>query len=116
MDIENAKLTNLTTDGFVKTTGGDGSLTVAASGGGTTIKSIQRGTISWTTSSGDTTGTATITAVTTAKALVNHLGQNYTDSYGGTYLTLTNSTTVTAGAYCGQANSYKVSFEVIEFN
>lgn len=82
---------------------------------GNAIKSIQRGVISWNTTAGENSGTATINSVDTTKSIVRHLGLNYTDANGGTFLTLTNSTTVTATALCGQANAYKVSYEVIEF-
>jgi len=74
---------------------------------------VQRGTI--TTTSG--TDQATITAVNMAKAEVNYLGMETTDS--GTdqtwlpYLDLTNATTVTASSTVGGAT---IGYQVVEWN
>jgi hypothetical protein len=89
------------------------------SGGG--IKSIQRGTISIT--SPNTTATATVTSVNTAKSLLTYLGQ--TGYYGGTgvdgisnvRIALTNSTTITATTFTiPNAGGLAVSYELVEYN
>lgn len=87
--------------------------------GGNTIKSVQRGVI--TISSGTSSGTATITSVDTSKSIVNFL--NWACNTGGVaqsnyspYVTLTNTTTVTAAKGDTSAITDYVSWEVIEFN
>lgn len=90
------------------------------------IKSIQRGTITLTTTA--TSATATITAVTTGKTMINFLGtrgmDSDADSNGETQpavhfctLVLTNSTTITAArATSGDDHpTCYVSYEVIEY-
>lgn len=78
------------------------------------IKSIQRGTID---TSSVNPNTATITAVDTTRAMVDHLGYSCTDTASGspanwwTRLTLTNGTTVTAN---GGATS-TTGYQVVEF-
>ena len=98
----------------------------------TGIKSIQRGAIALGAS--DTTKAATISAVNTAKAMVNLLGVSAGNSTGiyGTYpdnvisiyaetghhfvrLQLTNATTVTATRDDHNDTVATVSYEVIEF-
>ena len=83
------------------------------SGGG--IKSIQRGTISV-----NSTATATITAVNTAKTVLNYCGCKSGLYYGGVftaataYISLTSSTQITAAAIAGHTAA-TVSYEVIEY-
>lgn len=86
------------------------------------LRSVQRGTI--TIGSGNTSGTATITAVVTGKAFVNYLGMTTTDNTAwGTIdpgvvlasLVLTNTTTVTAQKNSSHLFTDTVSYEVIEF-
>lgn len=96
----------------------------------TGIKSIQRGII--TLGESDTTKAATISAVTTGKAMVNLLGVRARDGYvlhniyGTSHytaaishmmvtLTLTNGTTVTATRVRREDAVATVSYEVIEF-
>lgn len=82
----------------------------------TAIKSIQRGTIEITAGEG-ASDTATITAVVTAKTLLNYLGSSCdNDSHvnADCKIVLTNSTTVTASR-SGNAGAVTVSYEVIEF-
>ena len=100
----------------------------------TGIKSIQRGTIALGKS--DTTKAATISAVNTAKAMVNLLGVSSHNAYGYFYydasgldmrsyyartahhfvrLQLTNATTVTATRAYHNDTDATVSYEVIEF-
>lgn len=83
---------------------------------GASIKSIQRGTISW--DSTMNTGTATITAVNTNKTELRYLGgsgfEQSTFECQVPRLTLTNSTTITASTtYNGAAT---VSWELTEWN
>ena len=89
------------------------------SGGG--IKSIQRGVITMSTGGSSSTATATITAVNTAKTMLNHCGciEGYIQGFnewGSVIIRLTSSTQVTASNNYGW-NSYAatVSYEVIEF-
>lgn len=85
------------------------------------IKSIQRGTISVTLTSGVGSATATITSVNTSKSTIELLGasQSSNPSYG-TYtdsrarVELTNSTTVTAFA-AGANSPVVVGYQVVEF-
>lgn len=86
------------------------------------IKSIQRGTIVVDTA---TSNTAAITAVNTAKSLVQFLGQVSADTNTGTTgwnptqfqhtVALTNATTVTAARVTAGTISYTVSYQVVEF-
>ncbi len=92
------------------------------------LKSVQYGQITF--GAGSASGTATITAVTTSKAVVIYLG--YTEPDAGTqerssfstapWLTLTNATTVTATRSTGLVNGAganvtgTVAFVVAEFN
>lgn len=84
--------------------------------GGTTIKSIQRGTIT-ATSAG---ATATISSVNTAKTELRFLGGSGTD--GGVTLcvvpriVLTNSTTITAIHPTLSGSGAVVSWELTEWN
>lgn len=83
------------------------------------MKSVQRGTV--TIAAGQTTGTATITSVNAAKALLitNWLneplnGNNASVTFAG--ITLTNGTTVTATRNTSDAsNACTVNFSIIEF-
>jgi hypothetical protein len=78
------------------------------------LKSVQRGTI-------NVNGTATITAVDTAKSSCDHLGGTYLANtandpgyYG--YVTLTNGTTVTATNGSGAGPGYgTMGFQVVEW-
>ena len=85
------------------------------SGGG--IKgSVQRGTISISNTS--VSATQTITAVDPLKTMINYLGNSMNASANSyhAYLTLTNSTTVTAQRTSGNIGvTTIVSYEVIEF-
>lgn len=81
------------------------------------IKSIQRGTVG---TGASNTGTATITSVTTSKAVVRFLGFNsgYNSTFTGRmfpYLTLDNATTVRATCITGTADGSTISFEVVEY-
>jgi len=79
-----------------------------------TIKSVQYGTV--TANSGSASGTATITAVNTAKAMLFFLGAENTAADSPTMLRLglTNSTTVTGYKRTG-ADATKAGFMVVEF-
>lgn len=86
-----------------------------------TVKSVQRGTI--TIDKSQTTGTATISSVTTSKSMLILLGTTPTDS-GGTqyadytdaYLTLTSSTVVTATRKSASSSTgVTVSYQIVEF-
>ena len=108
---------NLTWDG--STLAVTGSITATAGVTGV-IKSIQRGTIS--ISGTAASGTATITAVTMAKAVVLFKGSKAAISGQGHYIEpwmieLTNTTTVTVerttSAYSGNS---EIPYEVLEFN
>ena len=85
------------------------------------INATGRGTIA--VADAATTGTATITAVTTARTMVRHMGQTVTNEAGQTtsqYLTrveLTNTTTITATvAQAGAgARTLTVGYEYTEF-
>ena len=85
-------------------------------GGGTTIRSIQRGVILM---NGTTTATATISAVTTSKTELRLLGfrpqsTNQIDATLG-ILQLTNSTTITATRDT-TSGSTNISWELTEWN
>lgn len=88
---------------------------------GSGVKSVQRGTISFT---GALTAGATINSVNVSKTMVNYLGQNgyynaasssFIDGIGLARLSLDNSTTVTATRFSTSTVSHVVSYEVIEF-
>ena len=88
---------------------------------GGAVKNVQRGTIS--IGKNQTSATATIASVDTAKASLHFLGTNVfaadtdDDDYKTSYLVLENSTTVTAERLKGSNySSVTVSFEVVEFN
>jgi hypothetical protein len=78
------------------------------------VKSVQTGSIT----TGGTTATATITAVTTAKCKLTYLGQvaaaNDFENSIQAYLVLTNSTTVTVNHQAGGGNK-TTAFQVVEF-
>lgn len=79
------------------------------------IKSIQRGTIAITT--GNTSNTATVSAVTTAKALVFHLGGEGDASatnHALVRLALTDATTITATRN-GSSNGITVGYQLVEY-
>ena len=86
-------------------------------GGG--IKLIQRGTITLSPGGGNASGTATITAVDTAKTIISSLGASAdsSGSYAGFLrVALTNSTTVTMyyiGAGIGATMT--AGFQVVEY-
>ncbi len=79
------------------------------------IKSIQRGSITLT----GTYNTATVTAVTTAKAMLMFLGARSTDTFGENTgectLELVNSTTVAAERETSGGTAY-VHWQLVEFN
>lgn len=82
------------------------------------IRSIQYGTV---TLGGTTSGTATITAVTTAKTALIFLGSSANGpaasaglSATAAYITLTNTTTITATRALG-TGSVTVSFVAVEY-
>jgi len=84
------------------------------SGGG--VKNVQRGTIS--IIGLVTSNTATINSVNTSKTMINYLGNttNVASNLYNPYLTLTNSTTVTAQRNSATSGAVTtVSYEVIEF-
>ena len=95
---------------------------VGSSSGGGGIKSVQRGVITFSSSS--TTATATISAVDTSKAFVLWGGAISGGSGSGTSTSnpgswdarvdLTNSTTVTATKWWSFAST--LSYQVVEFN
>ena len=82
------------------------------------IKSIQRGTITF--SGTGTTATATITSVDTAKSFIAYGGASFSynnaDAQLWTKIYLTNATTVTISRYSG-AGSYAViiPYQVVEY-
>jgi hypothetical protein len=80
---------------------------------GSNIKSVQQGTI---TISSSTSGTATITSVNTAKAVIHLNGAYFTGSSSpcGVGVALTNATTVTATT--GASANITVKFTVVEYN
>lgn len=83
--------------------------------GGRAIKSIQRGTISMSNAS---SGTATISAVNTAKSVLHNLGGLAivgTSEADIQRLSLTNSTTVTASVRALTAGTYICNFQVVEY-
>lgn len=79
------------------------------------LKSVQAGVITFSTAS----ATATITAVTVAKAFVMCLGQSISlgaaNDFVLAYLTLTNTTTVTATHSTAPGVTMSISFMVVEF-
>lgn len=90
------------------------------------IKSIQRGTISVGPTS--TTASAIISSVDTTKSILYYLGQNnatkntldaYDSSDRSAYLTLTNSTTVTASGAAAFSSLYTetlvISWQLVEY-
>lgn len=80
------------------------------------IKRIQRGTV--TVNAASATGTATITAVNTAKAELSYLGLESADSTpqeGQAYIDLTNTTTITATRNTAGAGALTVGYEVVEW-
>lgn len=85
------------------------------------IKSLQRGDV--VIAGGNTTGTATISAVDTSKTILNYLGSSNDTAGSGAVahhnyvasLVLTNSTTITATKGSNFSNVTS-SFEAIEFN
>lgn len=88
--------------------------------GGTSIKSIQRGTI---TVASATSATATITSVDTAKSELRMLGETMSTaaSIGAlatnfVRISLTNATTITATRISAAADATIVSWELTEWN
>lgn len=78
------------------------------------ISSVQYGSV--TVTNGNTTGTATISAVDTAKAIVFFLGDNpAVDATRSARITLTNATTVTA-TKGNSSDSVVANFCVLEYN
>lgn len=88
---------------------------------GSGIKSIQRGTIAVTLTSGIGTATATITSVNTSRSTIEFLGATVGSTLGlpiGARVALTNATTVTADAYGGNGTSgpiVTVGYQVVEY-
>ena len=83
------------------------------------IKSVQRGTIVVTLSSGAGSNTASIASVTTSKSIIECLGVTPDSAYSSTAwgrLVLTNGTTVTANAVGGSDRTITIGYQVIEFN
>ena len=81
---------------------------------GLTIKSIQRGVISFNQVSSP--GTATISSVNTSKSLIFYLGAH--GSSGTAFfasIALTNSTTVTASASFAGAQTATIGYQVVEY-
>ena len=83
------------------------------------IKSIQQGIIA--ISGSNTSATATINAVNTARAFVIHQGQNHSVTqndynYNQGKVALTNATTVTASKDSGSNPTLTVGYTVVEFN
>lgn len=84
--------------------------------GGGGIKSIQRGVISIT---GAASATATVTSVNTAKTELRFLGTSYgsgtmSPDQALAYLSLTNSTTITATRSGTSATAVNVAWELVE--
>lgn len=79
------------------------------------IKLIQRGVLS--ISGGSTTGTATVTAVDTGKAILSLLGAETTtnDVQQRPFLVLTNSTTITATRSITTGNQ-QVAWQLVEYH
>jgi hypothetical protein len=89
------------------------------------IKSIQRGIITIGTSS--SSSSVTITAVDTSKSVLHYLGQStssYSSGYGSfgsagsadAYLSLTNSTTITASrVISGTDITQYISYQIVEY-
>lgn len=82
------------------------------------ISRVQQGTVS--IANNATSGTATITSVTTSRAAVLFLGQTVTQTgldigFSCARLTLTNATTVTATRGVSNATSMVVGYVVVEF-
>lgn len=79
------------------------------------IQSVQYGTM--TIAANVASGTATITSVNTAKAVVIYLGLRTSATSDNTWakITLTNATTVTADRQGSPANDEVVGFVVVEF-
>lgn len=84
------------------------------------IKSIQRGTISL--AANNISASAIITSVDTSKSILYHLGQDTSEFAGqqfnrSAYLTLANSTTVTASATRANSssNTLTVSWQLVEY-
>lgn len=95
--------------------------------GGSPIKSIQRGTILVSTAGGNTSATATISSVNTAKSMLNLVGSTISNSstttaqiqhVAGVFsrLQLSNSTTVTATLSNATVGNATLGYEVIEYN
>ena len=84
---------------------------------GSGIKSIQRGTI---TLSSTLTATATISSVNVNKSMLNFLGcvdgTTSTTNSGFARIELTNATTITATRNTSTFGASVVAYEVIEFN
>lgn len=85
---------------------------------GSSIKSIQRGTILITSPA--TSNTATITSVDTTKSELTILGgyQSGTSPSAGlpnAILTLTNSTTLTASIFAAQTPNNTIAYQVVEY-
>lgn len=88
----------------------------AASVGMQYIQSIQQSSV--TIGSGNTTGTATISSVSTSNAVLIFDGLTTTSTAPNTgmaYITLTDATTVTATRNSSGANTVTVNFTVLEF-
>jgi hypothetical protein len=81
--------------------------------GGGSIKSIQRGVIN----TGNTTSaTATISAVNPAKSILSTTGSNTNPAANiWSYLSLTNSTTITATVSTSSANASAIAWQLVEY-
>ena len=81
--------------------------------GGGSIKSIQRGVINTTSTA---TATATISAVNPAKSILSTTGSNtHPPSNIWSYLSLTNSTTITATVSVSNANASAIAWQLVEY-
>jgi len=82
-----------------------------------TIKSIQRGTITF--SGTATTATATITSVDTSKSFIAYGGMTFSwnseDHVLWTKIYLTNATTVTITRYLGASYLNSMPYQVVEY-
>lgn len=84
--------------------------------GGAVVKSVQRGVISITGT--NTSATATITSVDTAKAELHFIGNtnNTISSNSAARIVLTNSTTITATRASATTATTTITWEIKEYN
>jgi hypothetical protein len=89
-------------------------------GAGGRIKSIQRGVVS--IGAFSNSSTTTISAVDTSKSILSFLGQDTSTANAASlifnriaYLSLTNSTTITATANASGSSALTVSWQLVEY-